>query len=55
VQYEKADQGELDCGYGENAVVHAVGENGSHYLVSILKGEELEAERVSETGLAMRP
>lgn len=54
-QYEEAAPGELDCGYGENVIVHAVGENGSNYLVSILKGEELEAERVSEAASAMRP
>ena len=53
-QYAEADPGELDCGYGENVVVHAVGEHGSNYLVSILKSEELEAERVSEAASAMR-
>jgi hypothetical protein len=30
---------ELDCGYGENVVVHAVGQNGENYLVSVLKME----------------
>jgi hypothetical protein len=54
LQYEEAAPGELDCGYGENVVVHAVGENGSNYLVSILKSDELEAERVREAATAMR-
>jgi hypothetical protein len=54
LQYEEAAPGELDCGYGENVVVHAVGENGSNYLVSILKSDELEAERVGEAAAAMR-
>jgi len=53
-QYTEAGPGELDCGYGENVVVHAVGEHGSNYLVSILKGDELEAERISEAASAMR-
>lgn len=54
VQFEEAAPGEPDCGYGENVVVHAVGENGDNYLISILKGEEMEAERVREAALAMR-
>ena len=52
-QYEEAAPGELDCGSGENVVVHVVGDNGSNYLVSILKSEELEAEKVSEAASAM--
>ena len=53
-RYTEASPNEFDCGYGENVVVHAVGEHGSNYLVSILKGDELEAERVSEAASAMR-
>jgi len=54
VQYEEAAEGETDCGYGENVIVHAVGEQGSNYLVSILKGEELESVRVAEAAEIMR-
>lgn len=54
LQYEEAAPGELDCGYGENVIVHAVGQNGKNYLISILKSDVLEAERVSEAAAAMR-
>ena len=53
-EYEEAGPGELDCGYGENVVVHAVGQNGENFLVSVLKGQGLEAERVMGAASAMR-
>jgi hypothetical protein len=54
VQYEEAGVGEADCGYGENVVVHAVGSEGENYLVSVLKGEEVESDRVREAAERMR-
>lgn len=54
VQYEEAGVGEADCGYGENVVVHAVGSEGENYLVSVLKGEEVESDRVREAAQRMR-
>jgi hypothetical protein len=53
-QYEEAGEGEADCGYGENVVVHAVGSEGENYLVSVLKGEEVESDRVKEAAERMR-
>lgn len=54
VQYEEAGEGEADCGYGENVVVHAVGSEGENYLVSVLKGKEVESDRVREAAERMR-
>lgn len=53
-QYDEAGPGELDCGYGENVLVHAIGQNGENFVVSVLKGDAMEAERVSEAAGAMR-
>ena len=53
-QYDEAGPGELDCGYGENVVVHAIGQNGENFVVSVLKGNAMESERVSEAAGAMR-
>ena len=53
-EYEEAGPGELDCGYGENVVVHAVGQNGENFLVSVLKSQEMESTRVMEAAMRMR-
>lgn len=53
-QYDEAAPGENDCGYGENVVVHAVGGNGENLLVSVLKGQELEAVRLAEAAIRIR-
>ncbi len=47
-EYDEAAPGELDCGYGENVLVHAAGQMGENFLVSVLKGQELESVRVRE-------
>ena len=53
-QYHEAGPGELDCGYGENVMVHAIGQNGENFVVSVLRGCAMESERVSEAARAMR-
>lgn len=53
-QYEEAGPNETDCGYGENVVVHAVGQNGENILVSVLRGQELESVRLAEAALRIR-
>jgi len=53
-EYDEAEPNEKDCGYGENVVVHAVGQNGENILVSVLKGQEMEAVRLAEAAMRMR-
>jgi hypothetical protein len=53
-RYDEAGPDELDCGYGENVIVHAIGQNGENFLVSVLKGHPMESELVSEAAAAMR-
>jgi len=52
--YDEAAVGERDCGYGENVIVHAVGENGVNFLVSVVKGQEMEAVRLAEAAMRIR-
>lgn len=53
-QYEEAGPEETDCGFGENVLVHAVGQNGENILVSVLRGQELESVRLAEASLRIR-
>lgn len=53
-QYDEADPGQTDCGYGENVVVHAIGANGENFLVSVLRGQEIESVRLAEASLRIR-
>lgn len=53
-QYEEAGPDETDCGYGENVLVHAVGQNGENILVSVVRGQELESVRLAEASLRIR-
>ncbi|EXJ81115.1 hypothetical protein A1O3_07403 [Capronia epimyces CBS 606.96] len=53
-EYDEAGPNERDSGYGENVVVHAVGQNGENFLVSVLKGQELESVRLAEASLRIR-
>lgn len=53
-QFDEAGPGEKDCGYGENVVVHAVGQNGENMLVSVLKGQEMESVRLAEASMRIR-
>lgn len=41
-EYCEADPTERDCGYGENVIVHAIGDSGQNYLVSVIMCQELE-------------
>jgi hypothetical protein len=52
--YYEAGRGEQDCGFEDNVVVHAVGQNGVNYLVSIAKSQELEAVRLAEAATRIR-
>jgi len=52
--YHEAAAGERDCGFGENVIVHAVGQNGVNFLVSVVKAQEMEAVRVQEAAMEMR-
>jgi hypothetical protein len=54
VQYEEAGEEETDCGYGENVVVHAVGNQGENYLVSVLVEDGVESDRIREAAERMR-
>ncbi|EED21865.1 hypothetical protein TSTA_091050 [Talaromyces stipitatus ATCC 10500] len=46
--YDEAGPGQADCGYGDNIIVHAVGNNGENFLVSVVKGQVLESVRLAE-------
>jgi hypothetical protein len=52
--YEEAGPKENDCGYGDNVIVHAVGKNGENFLVSVLRGQELESVRLAEAAMRIR-
>jgi hypothetical protein len=54
VEYSEAGPDETDCGYGENVVVHAALENGTKYLVNVVKTQELEALDVAEAAMTIR-
>jgi len=53
-EYCEAGPDETDCGYGENVVVHAVGQNGENILVSVLRGQEMESVRLAEAAMRIR-
>ena len=53
-EYDEADPNETDCGYGENVVAHAVGQNGENILVSVLIGQEMESVRLAEAAMRIR-
>jgi hypothetical protein len=52
-EYCEASPTERDCGYGENVIVHAIGEGGENYLVSIIMCQELESVRLAEASFRM--
>ena len=37
-EYHEAGPKDVDCGYGENVIVHASGNAGENYLVSVIQG-----------------
>lgn len=47
-QYDEAEGNEKDCGFGENVVVRAVTDNGANFLISVVKGQEMESVRLAE-------
>ncbi|KAH8702549.1 hypothetical protein BGW36DRAFT_356664 [Talaromyces proteolyticus] len=47
-QYEETGPGQADCGYGDNVLVHAVGNNGENFLISVVKGQVMESVRLAE-------
>lgn len=53
-QWDEAGPGERDCGYGENVIVHATGNDGENFLVSIVQGRELESVRLAEASMRIR-
>jgi hypothetical protein len=54
VEYSEAGPGETDCGFGENVVVHAALGNGTKYLLTVVKTQELEALDVAEAAMRIR-
>lgn len=53
-QYDEVAAGEIDCGYGENVLVHAVGQDGKNVLVSVVKAQILESVRLMEASMRIR-
>ena len=53
-QYDEAAPGEKDCGYGENVLVHAVGNDGENILISVVLGQVLESARLAEAAMRIR-
>ena len=53
-QYDEVAANETDCGYGENVLVHAVGQDGENLLVSVVKGQVLENVRLMEASMRIR-
>ncbi|RMZ89689.1 hypothetical protein DV736_g3075, partial [Chaetothyriales sp. CBS 134916] len=52
--WDEAGENDTDCGYGENVLVHAVGENGDNFLVSVVKGQVMESVRLAEAAVKIR-
>ncbi|KAL3442044.1 hypothetical protein BJX65DRAFT_287670 [Aspergillus insuetus] len=50
-EYSEAGPDEMDCGYGENVVIHAALDNGTNYLVNVIKTQELRAVGVAEAAM----
>lgn len=46
--YDKAGPGQTDCGYGDNIIVHAVGNYGENFLISVIETQVLETTRLIE-------
>lgn len=50
-QYCEAGEGETDCDYGQNVVVHAINSNGENFYVSIVTCQEPESVRLAEASV----
>lgn len=51
--YCEAGPNERDCEYGNNVIVHAIGESGENYFVSVIMCQELESVRLAEASFRM--
>ncbi|RAH58537.1 hypothetical protein BO85DRAFT_276300 [Aspergillus piperis CBS 112811] len=49
--YVEAGEGERDCGFGENVVVHAASDYGVNYLVSVIRNQELGSVSLAEAAM----
>ncbi|GLA31880.1 hypothetical protein AnigIFM63326_010793 [Aspergillus niger] len=49
--YVEAGEGERDCGFGENVVVHAASDYGANYLVSVIRNQELGSVSLAEAAM----
>ncbi|KAB8207048.1 hypothetical protein BDV34DRAFT_192706 [Aspergillus parasiticus] len=49
--YDEAAPGERDCGHGENVVVHAVGQYGENYSISVIETKRLENVALAEASM----
>ncbi|GAB1195748.1 hypothetical protein APSETT444_005011 [Aspergillus pseudonomiae] len=49
--YDEASPAETDCGYGENVVVHAVGQYGENFSISVIETKRLEYVALAETSM----
>ncbi|KAE8381473.1 hypothetical protein BDV26DRAFT_255274 [Aspergillus bertholletiae] len=49
--YDEAGPNETDCGYGENVVVHAVGQYGENYSISVIQTHELKNVALAEASM----
>ncbi|PYH89605.1 hypothetical protein BO71DRAFT_336331 [Aspergillus ellipticus CBS 707.79] len=49
--YVEAGDGERDCGFGENVVVHATSDYGVNYLVSVIRDRALESVSLAEAAM----
>ncbi|KAK5072002.1 hypothetical protein LTS08_000898 [Lithohypha guttulata] len=53
-QYEEVAGDERDCGYGENVLVHATGQDGENYSIAVVQGQVLESVRLMEASMRIR-
>ncbi|KAE8325441.1 hypothetical protein BDV39DRAFT_178778 [Aspergillus sergii] len=49
--YDEAAPDERDCGYGENVVVHAVGQYGENYSIGVIETKRLENVALAEASM----
>ncbi|KAL5358977.1 hypothetical protein BJX96DRAFT_147589 [Aspergillus floccosus] len=49
--YDEAAADATDCGYGENVVVHATGQYGENYLISVIQTQELKGVALAEAAM----
>ncbi|EEA25128.1 hypothetical protein TMatcc_006646 [Talaromyces marneffei ATCC 18224] len=50
-EYDEAEPDQHDCGFGANVIVHAVGEHGENFLVSVVKSQTMENVRLGEAAM----